>query len=262
MSLERRDILFGVLATIVVGVAAVGIAIGIAGLQPPRGLAVPPASIRYVCIPGHASFTIEDIEAAAPAGARADPARSVLVALLDEQAGIEESELPMDGWLRVVDTPEEVVLLAETPDAFAPYAVVHVVPGNVGGPRRAGWAADSYGPCTPRPHVSDDVSVAEWWADPDADPIGPRSERIRALVHEQACANGQSAEGRILPPTIVYGTDEVTVTVIVQSIVGGAECPGNPRTPYTIELDEPLGDRTLLDGGQLPPGDPLEDPQN
>jgi hypothetical protein len=31
---------------------------------------------------------------------------------------------------------------------------------------------------------------------------------------------------------------------------------------YTIELDEPLGDRTLLDGGQLPPGDPLEDPQN
>jgi hypothetical protein len=260
MSLHRRDLVVGALAAIVVGAAAVGIAIGIAGLQPPRGLAPPQAAIRYVCIPGHASFTIEDIEAAPPAGMRGDPARAVLVALLQEQAEIEESELPVDGWLRVVDTPEEVVFLAETPGAFAPYAVVHAVPGNVGAARRGGWAADSFGSCTPRPDVPAEVSVADWWVDPRAGPMRAESERIPALVLENACASGRTAEGRILPPTVTYAADAITITILVRSL-GEAECPGHPSTPYVIDLDEPIGDRELRDGGQLPPGDPLEEPE-
>ena len=274
MKAQRRDIFIGALAAIVVGVAAVGVAIGVAALRPPSGMASPqtdasaaangrpdaPAPIRYVCIRDHAAFTIEDIENAPAANARGDPARDLLLTLLDEQAGIEESVLPVDGWLRVVDTSEEVVLLAETPGGAAPYAVVHVVPGNVGAITENGWAVDSYGACTPRPEVADDVSVAQWWVDPGAEPIGPESERILAQVHELACASGESADGRILAPTIAYGTDDVTVTVIVESVEGFAECPGNPLTPYLIELDEPLGDRVLLDGGQVPPGDPLEEP--
>ena len=115
-------------------------------------------------------------------------------------------------------------------------------------------------PATPRPSVPEAVSVADWWVDTSAEPIEPDSEAIPALVHENACASGQDAGGRIVPPSVVYGPDTVTVTITVRRIAGVAECPGNPLTPFTIELTEPLGDRTLLDGGQIPPGDPFDDP--
>lgn len=218
------------------------------------------AQIRYVCIKGHASFTSEDIEDAPAADAHADPAWDLLQALLEEQARVEESALPRDGWMRVVHSPEEVVFLAGTPIGEWPYAVVHVVPGG-GYLTQDGWGVDSFGSCLPRRDVSDDVSVASWWVDPRAEPIGPESESIPALVLEHACANGNTAEGRISPPAIVYGATEVTITIIVRSL-GEAECPGHPPTPYTIELAEPLGDRTLADGGSFPLGDPFEEPDH
>jgi hypothetical protein len=37
-------------------------------------------------------------------------------------------------------------------------------------------------------------------------------------------------------------------------------CQGNPSTRVPVDLGEALGDRQLLDGGQLPFGDPLEPP--
>ena len=43
---------------------------------------------------------------------------------------------------------------------------------------------------------------------------------------EQACASGRSAESRIVPPRIDYGADEVTVTVIVRSVVGEPSARG------------------------------------
>ena len=217
--------------------------------------------IRYACTPGHASFTIEDIENAPAADGRADTAFDLLQAIAREQGGLEESALAVDGWRRVFDGREEVVFLLETPGNEAPYRGVHVVAGDVGAISRDGWAVDSYGACTPRPQVPDEVSVAKWWVDQSAETVGPETESMTALVHEQACASGQSADGRILPPTIVYGQTEVTITMIVRRIGGDAECPGNPLTPYTIELDEPLGGRTLSDGGQFPLGDPLEAPE-
>jgi len=216
--------------------------------------------IRYVCIEGHASFTTEDIEVAPAAGARADPAWDLLQTLLEEQASVEESDLPRDGWLRVVGSPEEVVFLTGTTNDERSYAVVHVVPDG-GYLTQDGWGIDSFGGCLPRRDVSDDVSVASWWVDPQAEPIGPDSESIPALVLERACAGGDTAEGRISPPTIVYGATEVTITITVRWL-GEATCPGHPPTPYTIELAEPLGDRTLADGGSFPLGNPLEPPED
>ena len=102
---------------------------------------------------------------------------------------------------------------------------------------------------------ADDAQPAGWVPAPGAD-LSARSTRIDVLVHEFACAGGQSAEGRIVPPTIEYQPDAVIITIEVIPKAGPNTCPGNPDTPYTVELDEPLEDRQLLDGRTDPPSDP------
>ena len=85
--------------------------------------------IRYVCVEGHPSFTIEDIELAPAGDVRHDPAWDLVQALADYQANLGDASenIPKDGWLRVVDGPEEVVFLAEISEKGALYAVVNVV---------------------------------------------------------------------------------------------------------------------------------------
>ena len=207
---------------------------------------------RYVCTREHASFTIEDILTAPPADAVADAAAAVL------RDVTRQGRFPSDGWLRVAEVPTEVVFLAEWPGEEGAFAVVHVVPGGGASALRDGWGADSYGSCTPRPIPPAGAAIAPWSVDADAEPPGPASRSIPALVHEQSCASGMSAEGRILEPSVAYGEGEVTITISVREMPG--DCQSNPLTPYVIKLDEPLGDRALLDGGQYPPGDPLEVP--
>lgn len=109
-----------------------------------------------------------------------------------------------------------------------------------------------------RTPTADDAQVAPWEPAPGA-ALTPDTTRIDVLVNERACASGTSAEGRIAPATVEYGPETVTITLAVIPVTGPAACPGNPDTPFTIELDEPLGDRTLLDGGTTPPSPPSLD---
>jgi hypothetical protein len=95
---------------------------------------------------------------------------------------------------------------------------------------------------------------ARWALLPDAG-IGPETAEFTALVTEVACASGQSSEGRIVGPEISYTDESVTITFAVRGI-GEANCPSNPPTPVVVTLEEPLGDRTLLDGGTDPPREP------
>lgn len=92
-----------------------------------------------------------------------------------------------------------------------------------------------------------DAQPAPWEPAPDAD-LSASSTSIDVLVNEVGCASGQSAEGRIAEPEVVYEQDQVVVTIRVIPVGGAAACPGNPDTPYTLELDQPLGDRALVDG--------------
>lgn len=101
----------------------------------------------------------------------------------------------------------------------------------------------------------DDAQVAPWEPAPGAD-LSPTTTRVDVLVNERACASGASAEGRLAPPEIEYDLDTVTITLAVIPVAGAVRCPGNPDTPFTVELDEALGDRTLLDGGTSPPSPP------
>lgn len=117
---------------------------------------------------------------------------------------------------------------------------------------RAGrWKVVRYGGCRLEP-VSESGSAADWKLDPAAPPPGPASTEIPLLVNERECASGEAATGRIQEPVVFADDRRVVVSVFVREVEGGAECPGNPDTPYTLRLAEPLGERALFDGGTVP----------
>jgi hypothetical protein len=98
-------------------------------------------------------------------------------------------------------------------------------------------------PQLPSPTVQ--AGGASWRIDP-GQPPAPRDHFASVLLTEQACASGQSPEGRLLPPEIAYGSDEIVIKLSVREI--GGDCPSNHEFPYTVRLSEPIGERVLVDG--------------
>jgi hypothetical protein len=116
-------------------------------------------------------------------------------------------------------------LRAETEAAIAPASLVIDVESWPQTPRRAFWRLA-----------------------PGAAP-DPAATELTVQVTERACAGGASAEGRIPAPTVEESADAVTITISVVALPGEPTCDPNPPTPYTVVLDEPLGDRTLVGAG-------------
>lgn len=101
----------------------------------------------------------------------------------------------------------------------------------------------------PNPELSEPFPA--WWLlDPSSVPT-PESTELHLVVTERQCASGISAEGRI-EATVSYTETEVAIAVIVNSVGGYANCPGNPPTTFTVQLAEPLGDRAIV-GADPPP---------
>lgn len=122
----------------------------------------------------------------------------------------------------------------------------------------SGWSVTGWGDCRPRLALPPGLGDAEWRFDA-ADPVpGPQTQVFDALVTELGCNSGQPADGRIVGPAIVRDVDRVLVIFATRPRPGFQACPGNPSTRVVVDLGEPLGDRDLLDGGSLPPGDPTE----
>jgi len=97
---------------------------------------------------------------------------------------------------------------------------------------------------------------ATWALDPAFQSPAANSTELHILVWERACASGSAATGRMSTPLIDYAAGTVTITVEVRGLPGIQACPGNQATPLAVQLTEPLGDRTLLDGGRDPIGPP------
>lgn len=142
----------------------------------------------------------------------------------------------------------------------------HAVDHRLRGIALATVLASALGACVPaRPPVppvtfGPDVGFADFWVNPATLPVAADALSISGFIREQACANGDSPEGRIVGPRIEYGTDAVTVTFGVKEIGPAAECPGNPKYSITIFLAEPVGNRRVLDGGATPPRDATVEP--
>jgi hypothetical protein len=188
-----------------------------------------------------------------PGGAEngGDPVSTALREFLAGES-VEVDGLPDTGWTLVGGTPVLAEFLARDPAGDWAYVGLEQRPGA--------WQVAGWGSCRPTA-VVEGLSLASWTFPPDAAPLRPDSTSFEALVNERACTGGQEMGARLRPPEIVYGPTTITVLFAVTPLPGNHDCPGNPSTRVTVELREPLGDRTLVDGAFFPPGDPAEHPQ-
>ncbi len=106
---------------------------------------------------------------------------------------------------------------------------------------RASWSrrfADGYGP-------------ASWEPAPGSAPAFEATS-LRVAVTEQACASGEPAEGRVAERAIAYRDAVITIHFAVKTLPGDATCVPGPAAQVRIDLDEPVGERALLDGSVFP----------
>ena len=123
-----------------------------------------------------------------------------------------------------------------------------------------GWKVVNMGQCRPHVVLSPELGPATWTFDPAYPrPVATTTE-LHILVWERDCSGGAPTTGRMSAPVVEYGQDSVTITIGVRPVQLApgtvVTCPLPPGTPASLVLAEPLGRRTLLDGGVMPPGPP------
>ena len=108
-------------------------------------------------------------------------------------------------------------------------------------------------PCEPTVALPEGLNRVEVRLDPDSPP-NPHSNTIDVLVTEAACASGREMDDALLGPQVVETDTAVIVAFAAIPLYDRlVKCPGNPSTPVTIELSQPLGNRTIYDGLYVPP---------
>jgi hypothetical protein len=126
----------------------------------------------------------------------------------------------------------------------------------------AGWKVNGWGDCQARVVLAGGLGDARWAFDPAQPAPEATTQVFVAMVTENACNSGKPADGRIVGPQLIKSPASILVIFAVRPAPGDiALCPSNPATRVQVDLGEPLGDRKLLDGGRLPPGDPSEPQQ-
>jgi hypothetical protein len=155
-----------------------------------------------------------------------------------------EAGWPAAGWRLVSHTSDAATFLARGPTTWwiATFA-----------PAGGGWEFNEGGACDLGVALPEGVGFASWRVDP-ATPPAPGDTALHLLGTELACANGKPPQAaRILDPIVLPGDQAITIALLVRQVPGGADCPGNPEFPITIDLAEPLGSRALFDGSTVPP---------
>ena len=102
-------------------------------------------------------------------------------------------------------------------------------------------------PCDLQYAIPEDLNEVEWRLDPSGGELTPQSTKIDMLLTERECVDGREIGDRLRGPQIVMTETEVMVAFAAVPPTGDYfTCPGNPDTPYRLELPEPLGNRELV----------------
>jgi hypothetical protein len=179
-------------------------------------------------------------------GPEFDALRATLVATANEFPGSSGWS-----WRLAFKDATDAVFLAQT-DAFDPNGWVAVE--LTSGPN--GWQPGSIGQCNLRVVLLDDYGPASWALNPAFPAPTADTTTLEILVWEDGCSSAAATTGRMSAPVIEYGASTVTITLGVRPLQGVQTCPLGRGTPASLRLSQPLGIRTLLDGGTFPPAAP------
>lgn len=203
--------------------------------------ATTPPGLEYECHPGF-PFHPGDLTDAQGSELGTGPRWTALERVF---AYSDAERFPRSGWLGVpaIFGPEGFEFVARAGDNF--YAV-QLERG------RGGWDPIAWDRCKPRVALLDD-NVVEWALRRGERPT-PTARHLEVFLHEGECVSGRDPRPYLNDPEVIYEEERILIVVTAEIEPGGAyECPGNPIVRHAIDLDEPVGDRALLDAGFYPP---------
>ena len=160
------------------------------------------------------------------------------------------------GWYVVDQSPQRINILREVGAWAEPYGG-GVIPDHevfgvelVSAPNTpSGWHVWTHDFCALRLDL-DPLVVPEITLESEPDPT---STELHLLVTEHGCNSGEDADGRIEVVRLEESDARVSVILGVRPRGGFVTCPGNPSTPFTVTLRDPLGNRELVDGSLADP---------
>jgi hypothetical protein len=115
--------------------------------------------------------------------------------------------------------------------------------------RSDGWKWTGGGGCQVQPLLQD----GNMWVELDGKGVDRDSTEPMIEVNEIDCTGARDPSPFLHDPFVVETDESVTVYWTSTPPQGGQTCPGNPSVSRPLPLDEPLGDRELLDGSAYPP---------
>lgn len=88
---------------------------------------------------------------------------------------------------------------------------------------------------------------AATWELLDAQDVTADSESLDIGVTRLGCAS--SVTGEVLAPQVSYESEQIIIQLDVEPFTeDAADCPGNDVVPVTVDLEESVGERELVDG--------------
>ncbi len=184
----------------------------------------------------------------------ADLSPEVQSVLADPLIGIDG---PLSEWFIAHENAERVVILRESEeplDLGAGDIRTHDLVAIETGAEQAipldpPWGVYALANCTPSIDLGS-LTEASITLDPDAIPERD-DDRVALLVTERACNSGRPATDRVELIELIETESTVELVIGIQPNTGGT-CPSNPPTPFTIDLRQPLADRTILNAAVVP----------
>jgi hypothetical protein len=111
------------------------------------------------------------------------------------------------------------------------------------------WTIDSGGDCRLfGPIAREGLSVVE----ATGYAPGATAYDIAVQTNERQCASGRDPAPYLNDPYVVETAQRVTLYLTSAPVEGYADCQGNPTVTQTVTLDQPLGERQVVDGWVWP----------
>lgn len=197
------------------------------------------SDLEYGC-GGGATFSPGEIEEGP------EPSDEILDALQKLRQTMDGAMLPQGGWTVVSENDAATTMLApqDGPQGFA--SASFDKEGDAWEP--AGW-----GDCTPRLALLG-KSVLRWAFTEASHPPPSDATELEVLVTEVECSSGRKLDG-LIEPEVTYTEDRIEVVLTAPGGIGG-NCIGTAPTEYTLVLDEPVGEREVVDLSVYPAAEP------